>query len=80
MRFSPAEIEYSSLQDNHCLQSLRDGGICWGAIGPDDFLMDVAAAVSDRNVVGAAESLGQAQRILAVCSEEQTAAGGRRRT
>ena len=73
--FSPSEIEYSSRQDDYCLQIMTEtAGYLLGRDWARMIFLDgrpFSRRYQIENVVGAAESLGQPWRILeCVCSEE----------
>ncbi len=73
--FLPSEIEYSSRQDDYCLQIMMEtaGYLLERDWGRTIFLdgRPFSRRYQIENVVGAAESMGQAWRILeCVCSEE----------
>jgi predicted kinase len=75
--FLAAEIEYSSPQDDYCLQIMMEtAGYLLGRDRARMILLDgrpFSRRYQIENVVGAAESLGQPWRILeCVCSEETT--------
>lgn len=75
--FSPSEIEYSSRQDDYCLQIMTEtAGYLLGRDWARMIFLDgrpFSRRYQIENVVGAAESLGQPWRILeCVCSEETT--------
>jgi predicted kinase len=73
--FLPGEIEYSSRQDDYCLQIMVEtAGYLLGRDPRRVILLDgrpFSRRYQIENVLGAAESLGQPWRILeCVCSEE----------
>ena len=73
--FLPGEIEYSSRQDDYCLQIMMETAeyLLWRDAGRVIFLdgRPFSRRYQIENVIGAAESFGQAWRILeCVCSEE----------
>jgi predicted kinase len=73
--FLPGEMEYSSWQDDYCLRVMVDtAGYLLGRDPRRVIFLDgrpFSRRYQIENVVGAAESLGQAWRILeCVCSEE----------
>jgi predicted kinase len=73
--FLPAEIEYSSPQDDYCLQIMMEtAGFLLSRKQTRMIFLDgrpFSQRYQIENVIGAAESLGQPWRILeCVCSEE----------
>jgi adenylylsulfate kinase len=73
--FLPSEIEYSSRQDDYCLQIMMEtAGYLLGRDRGRVIFLDgrpFSRRYQIENVLGAAESLGQPWRILeCVCSEE----------
>jgi predicted kinase len=73
--FLPEEIEYSSRQDDYCLNVMVEtAGYLWGRDPRRVIFLDgrpFSRRYQIENVVGAAESMGQAWRILeCVCSQE----------
>lgn len=73
--FLPSEVEYSSRQDDYCLQIMVEtAGYLLGQDRARMIFLDgrpFSRRYQIENVVGAADSLGQPWRILeCVCSEE----------
>ncbi len=73
--FSPEEIEYSTLQDDFCLQVMLETAGYFLGRNPEQIIFLDGRTFSRRyqidNVVSAADSLRQSWRILeCVCSEE----------
>jgi len=75
--FLPAEVEYSSRQDNYCLQIMMETAEYLLARDQTQIIYLDGRPFSRRyqieNVIGAAESLGQPWRILECVCSEQTA-------